>query len=158
MHLNLGRVREVVPRVSELQLGTAGGKREIHRLVVKYLERSGIVNITPQLLASRIGVPLATLDSAFRSVDGCSVVRFLKRRRINIARTLLSEGRLSITAIAELLGFSGSANFSTTFRLTVGMTPSEYRDSSAMSGEFRTERGGAVGSDRQLEFISESAD
>lgn len=108
--------------------GIGSRKYEIYRLAVQYLAETEIGSLTQQTLASRIGVSVGHLDAAFRDVLGCSVVQFLKRRRMDRAKVLLSGGNMSITAIAELLGFSDGANFATAFRQCVGVTPSEYRD------------------------------
>ncbi len=43
------------------------------------------------------------------------------------ARRLLEDNQLSISQIAQELGYSDSANFSRAFRNQVGVTPSEYR-------------------------------
>lgn len=102
---------------------------EIYRLALQYLSNMEVEEIPKQLLAQRIGVSVANLDAAFRSATGFSVVKFLKRRRLERACTLLKGSSMSITAIAELLGFSDSANFSTAFRLSIGETPSRFRDS-----------------------------
>lgn len=114
-------------------------KQEIYHLAVKYLAQTEIGNISQQALASRIGVSVGHLDAAFRSVLGCSVVRFLKRRRIDLATVLLKGSDMSVTAIAELLGFCDGANFATAFRQDVGQSPSEYRYAS--SGECLSEGG-----------------
>ncbi|AVF41349.1 hypothetical protein AL486_17860 [Pandoraea apista] len=111
----------------EIREITGSRKQEICQLAVKYLSQTEIGNISQQLLASRIGVSVGHLDAAFRSVMGYSVVRFLRRRRMDIARMLLEESLMSVTAIAELLGFCDGANFATAFRQETGKTPSEYR-------------------------------
>jgi AraC-like DNA-binding protein len=103
-------------------------KHEIYRLAVRYLSNCEITDISRQLLATRMGVSVASLEAAFRDVAGCSVVRFIKQQRIERARALLSNSSLSVTAIAEMLGFSGGANFATMFRQSIGETPSGYRE------------------------------
>ncbi|VVE90510.1 helix-turn-helix transcriptional regulator [Pandoraea bronchicola] len=101
---------------------------EIYRLAVRYLASCEIGEMSKSVLASRIGVSTANLDLAFREVAGCSTSRFLRQRRIDCARTLLKSSSLSVTSIAEVLGFSDSANFATAFRQIVGQSPSRYRD------------------------------
>jgi AraC-like DNA-binding protein len=106
-------------------------KHEIHRLAVQYMSSSEAGDMSKQALAQRIGVSAANLDSAFRDVTGYSVVSFLKQQRLEHARTLLRSSSMSVTTIAELLGFSDGANFATAFRQSVGETPSRFRSGNA---------------------------
>lgn len=127
MHLKHRPTFAAVPSSREGQEITGSRKHEIYHLAVKYLSQTEIGNISQQSLASRIGVSVGHLDAAFRSVLGYSIVRFLKRRRMDIATRLLKGSNMSVTAIAELLGFCDGANFATAFRQEIGKTPSEYR-------------------------------
>jgi len=128
--MHLGKRPELTedPTPRESPAITGSRKHEIYHLAVKYLSQTGIGNISQHSLASRIGVSVGHLDAAFRSVLGDSVVRFLKRRRLDLAAVLLKGSNMSVTAIAELLGYSDGANFATAFKLDVGLTPSEYRE------------------------------
>ncbi|MFJ2993651.1 helix-turn-helix domain-containing protein [Pandoraea sp. NPDC087047] len=128
MHLRTRLELTEAPTPQESQAFAGSRKHEIYRLAVKYLSQTEIGNISQQSLASRIGVSVGHLDAAFRSVLGHSVVRFLKRRRLDLAAMLLTRSNMSVTAIAELLGYSDGANFATAFKLDVGLTPSEYRE------------------------------
>ncbi|VVE38637.1 Response regulator [Pandoraea horticolens] len=139
MHLRARPEFAVAPASRNSLDITGSRKQEIYRLAVKYLAQTEIGNISQQVLASRIGVSVGHLDAAFRSVLGCSIVRFLKRRRIDLATVLLKGSDMSVTAIAELLGFCDGANFATAFRQDVGQSPSEYR--CASSGECQSGSG-----------------
>jgi len=74
----------------------------------------------------------------FKRSTGVPPHRFLVRRRIDEARTLLEARTLAIGEIARLVGFRTPSHFTTTFRRITGMTPSAYRGSGA----------GAAGGDR----------
>jgi AraC-like DNA-binding protein len=134
------RVRVHLQAEEEACPGAAGGvavravnsrKQEIHRLAVEYLSSSDAGDMSKQALAQRIGVSAANLDAAFRDITGHSVVSFLKQQRLDHARTLLTNSSMSVTNIAELLGFSDGANFATAFRQSVGETPSRFRHGNA---------------------------
>ena len=56
---------------------------------------------------------------------------YLAKRRIFHAKRLLGDSKLSIIQVALQVGFSSSQHFSTSFRKTEGMTPSEYRKASS---------------------------
>ena len=51
---------------------------------------------------------------------------YLLRKRIERAKTLLSQGELAICEIAAMLGFSDQSHFSRTFRKIEGMTPKQF--------------------------------
>jgi len=55
---------------------------------------------------------------------------YLTRRRIERAKDLLRAANLTITEICFLVGFESVGSFSSRFRNLVGMSPTEYRDSS----------------------------
>lgn len=84
-------------------------------------------------LADALGVSRRRLSAAFRRDTGMGLTDFIRTERLRIARRLLVQTSMPMQAIAERLGFSSSANFSTIFRQHVGMTPSQYRKKAAES-------------------------
>ena len=56
--------------------------------------------------------------------------RYLQRRRLERAMSMLRESDRSVTEICLDVGFTSLGTFSRTFREIVGMTPSEYRERS----------------------------
>lgn len=63
----------------------------------------------------------------FRAAYGCTPHQFQLQLRVEKARALLAQTRLSVQAIAELLCFDEPASFSRLFRKKVGVYPSQYR-------------------------------
>lgn len=99
-----------------------------------------LVNAACQYLRSRLSRPPSMeqlarslhtnekrLTRAFRNERGTTVFEYLRDERLRQATRLLLETSLSITQIAEELGYSSSANFATAFRRHTGQTPSEFR-------------------------------
>lgn len=87
-------------------------------------------------VADAVGLCRRQLERDFRQVTGCTVRDYIERERMNEAiRLLRDHPRTKITAIAELVGMSGSANFIRTFRRHFGTTPSAYRFSHAGAEE-----------------------
>ncbi len=78
-------------------------------------------------IAREIGTHEKTLSRAFRAHAGMSVFEFVRRERLRVARRLLADTPLTVTAIAEEVGFSSAANFGTAFREQTGMTPTAFR-------------------------------
>jgi AraC family transcriptional regulator len=57
--------------------------------------------------------------------------RYLTSRRIDRAKVLLAERKLSVTEIGLDVGFSETSSFTSAFRKLTGETPTEYRRSLA---------------------------
>lgn len=82
-----------------------------------------------QALAKSVGTNARRLTLAFQRCVGLSAAEYVREKRLKKARQLLTETSLEVGSIAEMVGFSGGANFSTAFRLRFGVTPSNLRQS-----------------------------
>lgn len=69
------------------------------------------------------------LSHAFKREYGISPINYMIAKRIEESKYLLAETDLSMTQIAQLLGFSSLSYFSQVFRRTQSVTPMEYRQS-----------------------------
>ena len=87
----------------------------LHR-ELRLAELSGQVHMSPYHFAR-----------LFKRSTGTPPHRFVLRRRIDRATTLLTTGELSIGEVARVVGFRTSSHFTTVFRRTTGITPSVYR-------------------------------
>jgi transcriptional regulator GlxA family with amidase domain len=64
---------------------------------------------------------------SFRSAFGETPHRYLQRRRVERAMSLLRGSERTVTEVCLDVGFSSFATFSRTFREIVGESPSSYR-------------------------------
>jgi len=78
-------------------------------------------------LAAAVGMSLRNFSAAFNKQVGCPPRQFLIRQRLQMASVLLSESDLTISEIAEQVGYSDFYYFSRLFRKKTGMSPSRYR-------------------------------
>jgi AraC-like DNA-binding protein len=69
------------------------------------------------------------LSHAFKKEYGLSPINYMITRRIDESKYLLAETDLSMSQIAQLLGFSSLSYFSQVFHRTQDITPKEYRQS-----------------------------
>jgi len=89
-------------------------------------------NLTPTLLAQRVGIPVYKLTLALNKGAGKNFNEYINFYRINHAKSILAsvEGSKStIYAVALDSGFSSEAPFYAAFKKNVGMSPSVYRNS-----------------------------
>ncbi|MFD1364994.1 AraC family transcriptional regulator [Actinoplanes sichuanensis] len=65
---------------------------------------------------------------SFRAAFGETPHRYLQRRRIERAMSLLRDPASSVTEVGLLVGFDSLGAFSRAFRAAVGVSPSQYRE------------------------------
>ncbi len=77
-------------------------------------------------LAEMAGVSEVYFRREFRKHYGMSPMAYIKKRRIDLAKQLLSTGIYSVTDVALHAGFDSISYFSSEFKRLTGMTPMEY--------------------------------
>lgn len=85
-------------------------------------------------LAAYAGYSRFHFIRAFHAAYGETPGEYLGRRRIERARELLSLANLTIRDVAELVGFTSAAAFSTRFKARVGVAPTEFRRRMVLRG------------------------
>lgn len=80
------------------------------------------------LLARDIAMSRASLYKKLQTMFGITPTEFIRNVRLKRAAHLLAETKLSISEIADRVGFATARNFSSSFKKIFGFTPSEYRD------------------------------
>ena len=83
--------------------------------------------LTLEQLADESHINKYYLSHAFKREYGVSPINYMINRRIEESKYLLAETDLSLSQIAQLLGFSSLSYFSQVFRRTQSVTPMEYR-------------------------------
>ncbi|NLR81244.1 helix-turn-helix transcriptional regulator [Chitinophaga eiseniae] len=76
-------------------------------------------------LARKSGLNEFKLKSGFKAVFDNTVFGYLNDRRLELARELIREGRLPLSAIALEAGYSSPQHFSSAFRKKFGISPSK---------------------------------
>lgn len=101
-----------------------GGK--LSEWVQSYIQTHFSEKLTLEQLAQVHNVSVTQLKRVFGTEVGGGVMAYLAAVRIREAKRLIREGNLSMSQIAEAVGFSGIHYFSTVFKKHTGMTPTEY--------------------------------
>ncbi|RQR30740.1 MULTISPECIES: response regulator [unclassified Burkholderia] len=78
-------------------------------------------------LAHLVGTHEKRLSRIFRDCLGQTVFEYLRETRLRTAMHLLSTTSMSISDVADEIGFSSAANFATAFREQLGVSPSRWR-------------------------------
>ena len=77
--------------------------------------------------AAWAGVTPGHLSALFRKKLGVTFTEYVTARRMELARTLLRDGGLTVEQAAWRSGFSDARYFSTLFKRTQGCTPTQFR-------------------------------
>ena len=117
------------------------------RHVTDFIDAHLDEDLTIESLAKEACLSPFHFARAFKAATGTAPHRYLTERRIERAKALIAQGKLSLIEIAEECGFSSQAHLTRWFKRSVGATPREYGNSTDARDEAvdaRTERHGDV--------------
>lgn len=100
---------------------------ECARRAAKLLTQKLTVHQTIEQLAQDVGLSATALKTCFKGVYGNSVYAYQKEYRLQLAQKLLTETDSTIAEIAHQIGYENPNKFSSAFRQSLGMTPTQYR-------------------------------
>ncbi|MET9801271.1 AraC family transcriptional regulator [Streptomyces sp. NPDC006368] len=86
---------------------------------------------TIESLAKEVGMSRSAFTAAFRELVGEAPARHLTGRRMQEAARLLGETSLPQSAVPQRVGYQSAVGFHLAFRKWFGVTPGEYRTSTA---------------------------
>jgi len=98
--------------------------------IKRYIELHFKEPLTLEQLSEEAHMNKYYLSHAFKREYGVSPINYLISRRIDESKYLLAETDLSMSQIAQLLGFSSLSYFSQVFRKAHGSSPMEFRQNS----------------------------
>jgi AraC-like DNA-binding protein len=78
-------------------------------------------------MAHMAGMSRSAFAARFTALVGEPAMKYVARWRMNVASTALREGRVTIAALAEQLGYESEAAFSRAFKRTIGEWPGAVR-------------------------------
>jgi len=84
-------------------------------------------------LSSQVGLSRSALHERFVSLIGQPPVQYLTNWRMQLASRLLLEGRATVAAVADDVGYESEAAFARAFKRLVGMPPAAWRRAHELS-------------------------
>jgi len=125
---------EVVKQLLGLELTEPGNNKlsaDRRRRVVEFVENNLSEPITLAALAAAAAMSPHHFARRWKEATGISPVRYVWRRRVEMAKRLMGNGGIPIVEVAMACGFTSHSHFTTIFKRLYGCTPSQYqRDSS----------------------------
>jgi transcriptional regulator GlxA family with amidase domain len=106
--------------------GNQGGQTAIENAIAR-LEEDLERKIDIHALMRELGVSYSWFRNTFTRHTGLSPHQYRLHLRLDRARNLLTQTRLSVKEVAAKAGFDDEHYFSRLFRRKIGFTPSEWR-------------------------------
>ena len=100
--------------------------------IKKYIAEHLSERITLSEIAEAVHLVPHYCCSLFSKYEGVGIVDFILERRIELAKSLIVTGSMSLMEISERVGFSDYNYFSRTFKKLTGVTASQYRSNALM--------------------------
>ena len=97
--------------------------------IIAYMKENLDKRIKRSDLCHKFNVSITSMETAFKKIKGQPVMRYFTKLKIEEAKRMIRENAYNFTEISEMLGFSTPHYFSTVFKKTINMTPSEYANS-----------------------------
>jgi AraC family transcriptional regulator len=97
------------------------------RRISEYMQEHLDETVGLQDLADLIGLSRFHLCTAFRRATGFTPHQWLVRIRMDRARQLLADPRLTVTEVALAVGYQTPSSFTQAFRHCLSMTPTQFR-------------------------------
>ncbi len=98
----------------------------LYRRAVAYLQENIGRQLTMEQICQELSVGSSQLQKLFSAHDGCGVIHYFSRLKIDAAKQYIRADNLNFTQISEALGYSSVHYFSRQFKKFSGMTPSQY--------------------------------
>ena len=95
--------------------------------VIDYMKAYYNTTFDLDFLAAKFFISKFTICREIKNVTGLTFSEYLTQIRINSAKKMLENSKLSISEIARNVGYATPEYFSKTFKKELNLTPSEYR-------------------------------
>ncbi|MCU6712014.1 AraC family transcriptional regulator [Paenibacillus sp. J5C_2022] len=96
--------------------------------IKKYIADNYASNFSMDDAAEHVGVTRQYISQLFKKRYNSTMIDYLNQYRIEQAKKMLVETQIKVADIGERVGFNSKSYFTKVFRLTMGITPTEYRE------------------------------
>lgn len=119
---NLGQVREEASPSGEYH-----SSEDYVHYVLRIIHMEYHQELKVEDIARKLNLNRSYLSSIFKDFTGSSIMQYLILYRLHEARILLTQTTLSVSEVAQAVGFNDLRNFSRRFKKEYGQTPRDYR-------------------------------
>lgn len=104
-------------------------RKQLYNDILDYIRDHIRQDLKVNDIAGHFGYNGKYLSHAFKEIVGMTLKQYIIKIKMEEACFLLSDTNASIKEISDALGYSDSHNFMKLFKRSMGLTPSEYRNS-----------------------------
>ena len=101
--------------------------QDVVETVKQYIQSHISENITVDVLAGQVYLSADHLRRVFKKQEDITIVDYIIKKRLELAKMLLEQNKLSITMISARVGYNNYSYFTKMFKKMYGMTPREYQ-------------------------------
>ena len=91
-----------------------------------FVNLTGDLNL--QQIAEQFNYSTVYVNRILKRETGCSTIRFIKQKRIALAKAMLYLDDISVDEVSAAVGFNSFNYFCRVFRQIEGISPTEYRE------------------------------
>lgn len=113
--------------ITQLSTDTLATEDEGLAKALRFIREQAFQKIQVEDVARHAGVGRRSLERKFKDLVGKSIDQSIRQTRLDRARILLRESKLTLDEIAERCGFSSTDYFSKVFKAHSGQTPAAFR-------------------------------
>ena len=99
---------------------------ETARRLLTYIQTNVGKDLNPQAVANAFGYHPNYANHLIKQAMGISIGEYIRKTKINHAKVLLTETDMTITQIAEELGYYDCSHFTKAFQAETGKSPGSY--------------------------------
>lgn len=103
------------------------GKSELVLLVTRHIKNHCLETLRLESIAEKFSVSPNYLSTIMKKETGITFQQYIIAEKMNIAKKLLDDTRMTIDEISTVIGYENYISFYNAFRKNNHMTPSEYR-------------------------------
>ncbi len=96
--------------------------------ITEYIQQHIYESITVEQIASKFHYSRSRLSTIYKEQTGLGINETISMKKLNLARNLLREGKMTVSQIANELGYASPQYFSHKFKKEVGCPPSTYAE------------------------------
>lgn len=118
-------INRIFHRSKKTDVTTEGSKYHKTQEIIDYLNHHLTEDLSLDFLSSQFYMNRTYLCDKFKADTGFTINQYITSQRILKARTLLVEG-LSVTEVAQSVGYDNDSHFIRVFKKLIGSTPKQY--------------------------------
>ena len=95
--------------------------------IIQYIDEHFTENLTLTEVSQKGLYSPKYFSRLFKARFGISLTEYIRRKRIDMGKSLLLETEFRVDTVSEMVGYSNTAHFHRYFKKLCGVTPNEYR-------------------------------